>query len=204
MVGDFAACLFIPKLDLMVRQRLRKYLPSHDSVRQNRYFQRFGAFLHHPNLWHLNRRSVSGGFAVGLFSGLVPGPLQMLTAALLAVPLRVNLPVALATTLYTNPLTIGPLYLLAYTYGRLLVGGDGETVNAPAFDWLNLWAWIEAYATWALSMGKPLLIGLIALALTLAAAGWLVAQVAWRVHVMLAWRRRASKRKALSTTNEIH
>jgi len=29
----------------------------------------------------------------------------MLTAAILAVPLRVNLPVALATTLYTNPLT---------------------------------------------------------------------------------------------------
>ena len=39
---------------------------------------------------------------------MVPGPLQMLAAALLAVPLRVNLPVALATTLYTNPVTIGP------------------------------------------------------------------------------------------------
>jgi len=188
----------------MVRQQLRKYLPSRDSLRQNRYFQRYGTFLHHPNLWHLNRRSVSGGFAVGLFSGLVPGPLQMLTAALLAVPLRVNLPVALATTLYTNPFTIGPLYLLAYAYGRLLVGGDGETVHAPAFDWLNLWAWIEAYAAWTLSMGKPLLIGLIALALTLAAAGWLVAQVAWRVHVTLAWRRRANRRKALRTNNESH
>ena len=188
----------------MMRRHLRNHLPSHDSLRQNRHFQRFGAFLNHPNLWHLNRRSVSGGFAVGLFSGLVPGPLQMLTAALLAVPLRVNLPVALATTLYTNPFTIGPLYLLAYAYGRLLVGGDGATVHAPAFDWLQFWGWIEAYAAWMLSMGKPLLIGLVALALTLATAGWLVVQVAWRVHVMLAWRRRANKRKALRATNEIH
>ena len=36
-----------------------------------------------------------GGFAIGLASGLVPGPLQMVTATLFAVPLRKNLPVAL-------------------------------------------------------------------------------------------------------------
>ena len=72
-----------------------------------------------------------------MFSGLVPGPLQMLTAALLAVPLRVNLPVALATTLYTNPFTIGPLYLVAYLIGRLIsVGGDGAaTAPPPEMDW---------------------------------------------------------------------
>lgn len=182
----------------MVRKRLRKHLPSRDSVQQNRYFQRFGGFLQHPNLWHLNRRSVSGGFAIGLFSGLVPGPLQMITAALLAVPLRVNLPVALVTTFYTNPFTIGPIYLLAYAYGRLLVGGEALTVHAPAFDWLNLWAWIEAYAAWALSLGKPLFIGLVALALTLAACGWMLVQIGWRLQVIIAWRRRAARRAARS------
>ena len=182
----------------MMRRHLRNHLPSHDSLRQNRHFQRFGAFLHHPNLWHLNRRSVSGGFAVGLFAGLVPGPLQMLTAALLAVPLRVNLPVALVTTLYTNPFTIGPLYLLAFAYGRLLVGSDGGVAHAPAFDWMNLWTWVEAYAAWTLSLGKPLLIGLIALALTLATAGWLLVQIGWRIQVSIAWRRRAARRAAAS------
>src|SRR6266571_224948 len=97
----------------MPRKFFRKYLPSHEAVRQNRYIARFGTLLHHPNLWHLNRHSVAGGVAIGMFSGLVPGPFQMLIAAILAVPLRVNLPVALATTLYTNPLTIGPLYVIA-------------------------------------------------------------------------------------------
>ena len=91
----------------MLTRKLRDRLPSRESLGENRYFRRYAPFLMHPNLWHLNRRSVSGGFAVGLFAGLVPGPLQMLTAALLAVPLRVNLPVALVTTLYTNPVTIG-------------------------------------------------------------------------------------------------
>ncbi|MSQ50361.1 MAG: DUF2062 domain-containing protein [Betaproteobacteria bacterium] len=185
-----------------MRQRLQRYLPSRETLRQNKYFQRYGAFLQHPGLWRLNRRSVSGGFAVGLFSGLVPGPLQMLTAAVIAVPLRVNLPVALATTLYTNPITIGPLYLLAYAYGRLLFGGDQVTVDVPTFDWLNLWIWVEAYAAWALSLGRPLFLGLIALALTLAACGWVLVQVAWRIQVSIAWRRRAARRAGAARHHE--
>ena len=181
----------------MVPRSLRRYLPSRESVRQNRFLQRHGAFLQHPGLWRLNRQSVSVGFAIGLFAGLIPGPLQMLTAALLAIPLKVNLPVALATTLYTNPLTIGPLYFLAYAYGRLLLGGDGgPAASPPAFDWLNLWTWMESYAAWALNLGKPLFIGLIALALTLAVCGWVLVQGAWRLHVALTLRRRNGRRAA--------
>jgi len=41
----------------------------------------------------------------------------MISAALLAVLLRVNLPVALITTLYTNPFTIVPLYLAPMRQG---------------------------------------------------------------------------------------
>ena len=179
----------------MPRKFFRKYLPSHESIRQNRYIALFGTLLLHPNLWHLNRRSVAGGFAIGLFSGLVPGPLQMLTAALLAVPLRVNLPVALATTLYTNPLTIGPLYVIAYWIGTLLVPGDSAPFShPPGFDWSNLGAWLRALFEWSLSLGKPLAVGLVALAIGLAIAGYVVVQLAWRAHVILAWRRRQRRR----------
>src|SRR6185436_9480221 len=109
--------------------------------RANRYMARLdarGTWLHHPNLWHLNRHSVAGGIGIGLFAGLVPGPLQMLTAALMAVPLRVNLPIALATTLYTNPFTIGPLYVLAYQIGALIVDGPGHALEPPEFEWTAL------------------------------------------------------------------
>jgi uncharacterized protein len=165
----------------MPRKFFRKYLPSHESVRQNRFVARFGPLLRHPNLWHLNRNSVAGGVAVGMFSGLVPGPLQMLTAAILAVPLRVNLPVALVTTLYTNPFTIGPLYLLAYAIGTLFVTGDGLPLShAPEFDWANFGAWLRAFLQWMLSLGKPLAIGLVALAAGLAVAGYALVQLAWR------------------------
>ena len=179
----------------MPRKFFRKYLPSHESVRDNRHIARFGGFLNHPNLWHLNRHSVAGGVAVGMFSGLVPGPLQMLTAALLAVPFRVNLPVALATTLYTNPFTIGPLYVLAYLIGRLIVGGRAAAPGSPPeIEWSHLGASFEAYGQWILSMGMPLAVGLPALALILAALGYACVQIGWRAYVIRAWRRRRQSR----------
>ena len=92
----------------MPRKFFRKYLPDAETVRSNRMIAMFGGLLRHPSLWCLTRRSVSGAVAIGLFAGLVPGPLQMLVAALIAVPLRKNLPVALIMTLYTNPFTIVP------------------------------------------------------------------------------------------------
>ncbi len=181
----------------MPRKYFRRYLPSHEQVTQNRYIGWFGRYLHHPNLWHLNRASVSGGFAIGLFSGLIPGPLQMLTAALLSVLLRVNLPVALITTLYTNPFTIVPLYIVAYYLGTLLTGASaGKMVQPPDFDWSTFGASIRALVDWSLSLGPPLAIGLVALALLLAAIGWCLVQVAWRAWVVTQWRRRCARRSA--------
>ena len=178
----------------MPRKYFRKYLPSHDSIRANKHFARVGRFLHHPNLWHLNRNSVAGGLAVGMFCGLIPGPLQMLGAALIAIPLRVNLPVALITTLYTNPFTIVPLYVLAYWIGSLLVGGGGTMTQPPEFSWSHLAEWTQALVDWSLALGKPLAVGLVTLALSLAALGWIAVQVAWRAWVVVQWRRRKLRR----------
>jgi uncharacterized protein (DUF2062 family) len=178
----------------MPRKFFRKYLPSHDSVRQNKYFSRYGRFLQHPNLWHLNRDSVAGGVGVGLFSGLVPGPLQMLTAALLAVPLRVNLPVALVMTLYTNPITIGPLYYIAFEIGHFIVEGGNGITPPPAFNFMQFADSAEEFLRWVLSLGKPLFIGLVTLAVSLGVAGYVAVQAIWRAHVIYEWRQRAKRR----------
>jgi uncharacterized protein (DUF2062 family) len=188
----------------MPRQFLRRVLPDHQTVRRYRVIAAFGPLLDHPNLWHLNRRSVAGGVAVGLFAGLIPGPLQMLGAALLAVPLRVNLPVALFCTLYTNPFTIVPLYLLAYQLGELVTGEEGAMSDPPDFSWAGMatWSGVSSYAQalgeWALSLGQPLLVGLVTLALLLAGLGWIVMRSIWRIHVVRAWRRRARLRSERS------
>jgi uncharacterized protein len=181
------------------RKFFRKYLPKSDQVRSHRLVRLFGGWLQHPNLWHLNRRSVAGAVAIGLFSGLVPGPLQMLMALALAVPLRRNLPVALLVTLYTNPFTIVPLYLLAYAYGRLVLP-EGSYGGPPApvdWDWGDIGGSMEALGAWMIGLGKPLLVGLPALGLTLAVLGYVVVDLAWRAYVVLAWRARKRRRAAM-------
>ena len=181
--------------DPMPRKFFKKYLPNHETVRNNKHVARFGGLLQHHNLWHLNRHSVAGGVAVGMFSGLVPGPLQMLCAALLAIPLRVNLPVALASTLYTNPFTIGPLYVLAYLIGRLLIGGEGGVlVPPPELEWSQLGDSLAAFVRWSMTMGTPLAVGLLTLALVLAALGYACVQLGWRLYVIRAWRSRGHMR----------
>lgn len=181
----------------MPRKLFRKYLPSHQSITGNRYIAWFGPWLQHHNLWHLNRRSVAGGVAVGLFAGLVPGPLQIFSGAILSILFRVNLPVATLMTLYTNPLTIVPLYYLAYRYGALLTMSDAQNHLPAAFSTEGLgWSdWFPAMIDWMVAMGKPLAVGLPLLAITFAAAGYLLVDIGWKIHVRLAWQRRARQRR---------
>lgn len=180
----------------MPRKHFRKYLSSHQSITGNRFVAWFGPWLQHHNLWHLNRPSVAGGVAVGLFSGLVPGPLQILTGVILSILFRVNLPVAALMTLYTNPLTIVPLYYLAYRYGALVTMSDTQQHTPAAFNTEGLaWAdWLPALLDWMIAMGKPLAVGLPLLAITLAALGYLLVDNAWKIYVRLAWERRSKDR----------
>ena len=159
-----------------MRKLFRKYLPDSASVRRHRVVAAFGSTLQHPNLWHLNRDSVAKGVAIGLFTGLEPGPF------------------------HTNPFTIVPLYLVAYEYGRLLLGEahDGVSVEPFSMDWTRFGESIDAFGHWALSLGKPLGVGLVALALSLAAAGYVAVRLGWRLYVVLAWRAR-QRRQARRT-----
>ncbi len=180
-----------------MRKLFRKYLPHHETVVSHPWLKPYGPWLQHPNLWHLHRRSVAGGVAIGLFCGLIPGPLQMISAAILAILFRVNLPVAAFTTLYTNPLTIVPLYALAYEFGKWVSGAHkGVVIVQPSFSelhWHNLmselWGWLE-------KLGEPFLIGLPLLALSLAFAGYIAVRVTWRAVVIWKWHRRKHRHTA--------
>ena len=68
------------------------------------------------------------------------------------------------------------------------------TIEPFEFDWAHWFDSAWALADWTLSLGKPLAIGLVALALTLAAAGYCAVQIAWRAYVTLAWRTRRNRR----------
>jgi uncharacterized protein len=180
----------------MPRKYFRKYLPDHATMREHRLLRPFGALLKHPNLWHLNRHSVAGGVAAGMFGGLVPGPIQMGVAAILAVLFRVNLPVAVITTLYTNPFTWPPLILAAYGIGRWVTGGHGLDYREFDFDWHGQ-PWSEfppALGQWLLGLGETFVIGDLILASLLAILGYVVVQVGWRLYILAYLRRRKRRR----------
>ena len=162
----------------------------------HRLIRLFGPVLHDPNLWNLHRRSVAGDVAVGLFTGLFPGPVQMLSAAIGAIVFRVNLPVAVFTTFYTNPFTFVPLYYVAYKIGAFLTGQNNNMPDLRAeLKAEGILDWFPALFHWVVSLGKPLLIGVPILAGVLAVIGYFLVRGLWRLHVVLQWRRRARRRQ---------
>lgn len=173
-----------------MRRFLKNRLPDPATIADNPWLRPFRNSLLHPRLWHLNRHSAAGAVAAGLACGLIPGPFQMLGAALCAVFFRVNLPLALFVTLYTNPLTIVPLYLLAYQLGRLALADGTGFITPPEPRLLELLEWSRELSNWMLGVGKPFGLGLLLLAALLASAGYLLTRAAWRYHLLRQWRKR--------------
>lgn len=176
----------------MPRKFFRKVMPSVHKVREVRVLSMFGDSLFHPSLWHLNRRSAAGGVAIGMFCGLIPGPLQMVGAGIACVLFRVNLPVALVTTFYTNPLTIVPLYLIAYQIGSFVMGHSRSVpvTMPPAWNWSQPLGSAEAIGHWMIGLGPPLALGVFLLACLLSALGYAVIRALWSVHLRRAWQAR--------------
>ena len=108
---------------------------------------------------------------------------------------KVNMPVAFTVTLYTNPITIVPLYLVAVAYGQFFLGEIGEATMQPLPEW-NWSAWgdsTHAMLDWMLSMGPSLAVGLPALMVTLSVLGYFTVRVAWNLGVRIAVVRRRKR-----------
>jgi len=173
-----------------MRYWLKKYLPDHTAIHENRWLAPFRNTLLHPRLWHLNRRSAAGAVAVGLFTGLFPPPFQMVSAALCAVIFRINLPLAIFTTLYTNPVTFIPLYVFAFWLGSLILGGDSPFTAPPEFSVSHPGDSFQALIGWLGQLGWPLVVGVLLLATVLAVLGYVAVRVGWRYWLVRSWHQR--------------
>ncbi len=182
----------------MARRWAKLLVRKFEAMQSSPWLRPFAKYIAHPALWSLNRRSVALAVAAGMIGGLIPGPFQMLTAGILAVLVRCNFPIALVVTLYSNPLTIVPLYLVAYKLGVLVGPAQAtQTLTAPpGFDWLHLWDSTVGLAHWAWNLGTPLFVGVPLLALILAVSGYFITLLGWSLHLRLEWRSRKRARLA--------
>lgn len=180
----------------LFKQLTRRLEPWVAEITSHPWVRKYAPALASPDLWHLNRRSTARAVAIGLFSGLIPGPFQVICSVGLSIALRANFPLAAITTLYTNPFTIVPLYLVAYEYGSLFMHGAGHATPMPPPDFVFSTQYMSLVFDWMGQLGKPLVVGVLMLALTLALLGWVAVRVGWRVHAVWAWRRRGRLRAA--------
>lgn len=172
----------------MPKKMIRKFLPDHAKIKEQKMLSVFGTLLHDANLWHLNRKSACGAFGIGLFFSFWPVPFQMWLAAALSIPLRVNLPLSVATVWISNPFTMPPIFYGAYLVGTLIVG-----TPAREFEFELSWEWvIHSMET----IGPAFLIGCGVCAVFFGIVGYFGLNYLWRFSVRKAWQQRQQERAA--------
>lgn len=167
----------------MPRAFIKKYTPTAQTVKSNKNLQFLSQWLHDGNLWHMNRRSVAGAVACGLFWAMIPVPLQMITAAITAIFFRVNLPISVALVWLTNPITIPPIFYCAYLVGAAIL-------NSPplphSFEWSVDFIMNSLHIIW-----MPLFAGSLVLATTLSLLGYVGVRGLWRLSIVRRWQSRS-------------
>lgn len=159
----------------MPKNFIKKYLPSPEKIKQQKLLRMFGTLLHDSNLWHLNRRSARGAVAVGLFFAWIPIPFQMVASAAVAIPMRVNLPLAVSLVWLTNPLTMPVLFYLSYLVGCVVLR---TPIEHFAFE--ASWAWLQHSIS---SIGKPFLTGCLLMAICSSIIGYFTIDWLWRISI---------------------
>lgn len=178
---------------------LTRYLPSPEALQGHRWLRWLGPTLQHPRLWHMSRRGLATGMAVGMFFGLLIPVAQIPASAAAAVVLRANLPAAVGSTLVSNPVTFGPLYYGAWHLGKTMLGeevasgeappavaaaSDGDATTEPSASW-----WERTRVQLA-GVGKPLLLGLLVMACGLGLLTYFLVSWGWWLRTRLRRHRR--------------
>jgi len=167
----------------MPRKLIKKYMPGIQQIKKTAGIPRVLAnHMHHPSLWHFNRRSVAKAVAIGLFCTWLPIPFQTILAALLAIVLYANLPLSVILVFISNPLTMPAMFYFAYQVGCTLLGIDRHHLEfTMTVEWVSQ---IIKYS-W-----KPLLTGSLVLAISSSLFSYVLVRGLWRLAIVLRWRRR--------------
>jgi uncharacterized protein (DUF2062 family) len=176
---------------------LKRFLPTRESLTQTRFLRFLGPRIHAPLIWHINRRAVCRGMAVGAFFGLLIPIAQIPAAAIAALLLRANLWIAAVATLVSNPLTYAPIYYFAYRLGARLLGLGVQVPPAAAVppEPAGPIQWLAETIAWLAGIGGPLLLGVVLIAVSGGVLAYVLTRIAWRTQVLMRRRRQLALRR---------
>jgi len=163
----------------------KKYLPTREHLREIKSLQFLGDKIFEPNLWHLNRYSVSYAALIGGICCFLPIPFQMIPCVLLCISIRCNVPVALVIVWVSNPITMPPMMYFAYRVGNWILGRTNQ------FESINLsleWLTSQLAVVW-----QPVLLGSLVCGFSLGIAGFITVRLYWRWKINRDWRRRRTR-----------
>jgi uncharacterized protein (DUF2062 family) len=166
----------------LIEKMMHKFIPDPEVIKRHKSLQFLGEKLYEPNLWHLNRRSISMAFAIGLFFAWVPTPTQMAFSAAAAIYFRANLPISVALVWVTNPITMPPLFYFAYQVGL-------GVLNQPAQADFSLDSVLSGLG----DVWQPFLLGCFILGVICSTVGYFGMRAFWAYHVQKKWTTRRNK-----------
>ena len=173
-----------------MKQFFKRYLPEQRKIREHKQLNKlFGKLLHDPNLLHLNRRSVSRAFSIGLFMAFMPMPFQMIPATAGAIAFRANLPITIGLVWISNPITIAPMSYFCYQVGAWLLNTPASNIN---FELSYGWITTRLSEIW-----EPFLLGCFLVATISALVGSFIVRLLWRIYIVQHWRLKKMKHKLL-------
>jgi uncharacterized protein (DUF2062 family) len=150
----------------------------------------FKGFLEDPAYWSVNRHNVARAFALGLLIAFIPLPVHTVLVCILAILLRVNIPIAYATIWISNPVTWVPQFVFAHWVGTKLLGASEH-----ALKFEMSWDWI---AHGLLPVWKPLILGCAVVGLATAILGYASLSLVWHLTLVMKYHKR---KRAVSAKN---
>lgn len=180
--------------------RLRRLMPRPESVANNRWLRWMGPSLLHPRLWHMSRRAVAIGAAIGVFFAFITPIAQIPLSAAASIVLRANIPTAVVATLVNTPPTFGPVYYAAWWVGSKVLRESVDDRRKPevlvgkATSVEDAGQALAGWSKWMVTLqqvGKPLLLGALIFSVVFSALAYALVNGIWH------WRVRSKRRRRL-------
>ena len=147
--------------------------------------------MREPRYWGIRRRTVVPAFSLGLFLSFLPLVGQPIIGTLIAIAIRINIPIAFVTPLIIGlPLT-PVLYYSSHWFGAWLLGMPSQ---AFSFEWS--WGWLS---TTLANLWKPMLLGGFTLGIIAAVLSYVIVDAMWRLSI---WEYKRLKRRIRHSKND--
>lgn len=161
----------------------KRWLPKPEQFEKKWMLRPFVHLLKNPLIWHLNRRSVAAGIAIGLFLGSLPIFGQIPLAMVMALAFRAHMPSAVMATLISNPVTMPFLFTANYYVGTWLL--KQPCVVLSDIQWS-----LDGLIHLGGEVLVPLYLGSIVVGLFLAGFSFSLLRLIWRLRVVQSHRER--------------